>query len=38
MSEKLYGVEQFYPSDFAQILTGVYRKDIVIVKAGRSSY
>ena len=24
MSEKLYGVDQFYPGDFAQILTGVY--------------
>ena len=26
MSEKLYEVDQFYPGDFAQILTGVYRK------------
>ena len=24
MSEKLYGVDQFYPGDFAPILTGVY--------------
>ena len=24
MSEKLYEVDQFYPGDFAQILTGVY--------------
>ncbi len=24
MSEKLYGVDQFYSGDFAQILTGVY--------------
>ena len=24
MSEKLYGVYQFYPGDFAPILTGVY--------------
>ena len=24
MSEKLYGVNQFYPGDFAQILTEVY--------------
>ena len=26
MSEKLYGVDQFYPGDFAPILTGVYSK------------
>jgi hypothetical protein len=25
MSEKLYGVDQFYPGNFAQILTGVYK-------------
>ena len=24
MSEKLYGVDQFYPGDFAPILTGIY--------------
>ena len=24
MSEKLYRADQFYPGDFAQILTGVY--------------
>jgi len=24
MNEKLYRVDQFYPGDFAQILTGVY--------------
>ena len=27
VSEKLYGVDQFYPGDFAQILTGVYIKN-----------
>ena len=26
MNEKLYRVDQFYPGDFAQILTGVYTK------------
>ena len=26
MSEKLYEVDQFYPGDFAQILTGVYKR------------
>ena len=25
MNEKLYRVDQFYPGDFAQILTGVYK-------------
>ena len=27
MSEKLYGVDQFYPGDFVQILTGVYNME-----------
>ena len=27
MSEKLYGVDQFYPGDFAPILTGVYKDE-----------
>ena len=27
MSERLYGVDQFYTGDFAQILTGVYKKN-----------
>jgi hypothetical protein len=27
MNEKLYRVDQFYPGDFAQILTGVYMKN-----------
>ena len=26
MNEKLYRVDQFYPGDFAPILTGVYNK------------
>ena len=26
MSEKLYEVDQFYPGDFAPILTGVYKE------------
>ena len=31
MSEKLYGMDQFYTGDFPQILTGVYStKDIPI--------
>ena len=29
MSEKLYEVDQFYPGDFAQILTGVYTVKIL---------
>ena len=29
MSEKLYGVDQFYPGDFAQILTGVYTLSVL---------
>ena len=29
MSEKLYEVDQFYPGDFAQILTGVYNEIIL---------
>ena len=28
MSEKLYGVDQFYPGDFAQILIGVYKNRV----------
>ena len=31
MSEKLYGVDQFYPGDFAPILTGVYSKLVWIL-------
>ena len=30
MNEKLYRVDQFYPGDFAQILTGVYRVQLQI--------
>jgi transposase len=26
MSEKLYGVDNFYTGDFAQILTGIYKR------------
>ena len=29
MSEKLYGEEQLYPGDFAQILTDVYTNDMI---------
>jgi hypothetical protein len=28
MSEKLYAVDQFYPGDFAPILTDVYKRSI----------
>ncbi len=30
MSEKLYEVDQFYPGDFAQILTGVYKNQLAM--------
>ena len=36
MSEKLYVVDQFYPGDFAQILTGVYNIKGHITKHGPS--
>jgi hypothetical protein len=26
MSKKLYGVDHFYTGDFAQILTGIYKR------------
>ena len=35
MSEKLYGVDQFYTGDSAQILTGVYSNRDSIEKAFR---
>ena len=34
MSEKLYGVDQFYPGDFAPILTGVYNQEAIQVNNG----